>query len=401
MKILLILEATLGGTSRHILDLASGLLERGTEVHLIYSTRRADQGFRGGLLALANSFEHFRCKELPMTRAVTLSDFACYLNLTRYIGEEGPFDIIHAHSTKAGFLARLLVNTQSARMIYTSHGLMTMNPELTGFRRRAVCTLESALARRTDTVIAVSEDERRCAVATGIVPTKLIVIANGIQFVSASVQSKQRKAIRSSIGLDSDAVLIGCVGRFARQKRPDRMLEAYALLRQRTPRTSRLLMVGWGALEEHLRRQVARLNLEDHVLFLGQADAANYMPAFDVLAHTARFEAFAYVFVEALAAGVPVVTTRVGAADELISDGITGYVCDPWNPEIFADYLQLLVDDPERRRAMSGAARQRAAHYSVDRMVDSTVELYRQVGGGSGSSTQVPACYQTFTGARR
>jgi glycosyltransferase involved in cell wall biosynthesis len=401
MKILLILEATLGGTSRHILDLANGLLERGAEVHLVYSTLRADQGFLRGLSFLGSSWERFRCKELPITRSVTVSDFASYWNLARYIGEEGPFDIIHSHSTKAGFLARLLVNTQGARMIYTSHGLMTMNPELTGFRRRAVCALESALARRTDTVIAVSENERRCALETGIGPAKLTVIANGIHSSSLSVQSEQRKAIRDSIGLNSEAICIGWVGRFAPQKRPDRAFEAYELLQQRTAKPLRLLMIGWGPLEDALRRQVAELNIEDQVLFLGQAEAVKYMPAFDILAHTSEFEAFGYVFVEALSSGVPIVTTRVGGTDELISNGVTGYVCDPWDPETFASRLQLLAEDPQRRRAMSEAARQRAAHYSVERMVDSTVELYRQACGRSGSSTEVPARYQTITDASK
>ena len=120
--------------------------------------------------------------------------------------------------------------------------------------------------------------------------------------------------------------------------------------------------------------------MEKEVLFPGQIDAPIYIPALDILAHASSFEAFGYVFVEALSSGVPIVTTRVGGTDELVSDGVTGYVCDPWEPSAFAEYLKLLVDDPHRRSVMSAVARERAAQYSVEKMIDSVTELYRQPG---------------------
>ena len=88
-------------------------------------------------------------------------------------------------------------------------------------------------------------------------------------------------------------------------------------------------------------------------------------------------------------AGVPVVTTRVGGTDELISAGVTGYVCDPWEPEVFAEYLRVLVDDSELRSAMSVAARIRGAQYDVARMVDSVAELYRRLCARTAETEQV------------
>ena len=169
MKVLLVLEATLGGTGRHILDLASGLLEQGVEVTLIYSVLRADRNFLMGLedLQLAPGFQSHA---IAITRAVTFSDVASYSELWRYVRDHGPFDVIHAHSTKAGFLARLLLNRGRARVVYTPHGLMTLNPELTGVRRRAVCALEALLALRSDAVVPVSKSERGCAIESGIDP---------------------------------------------------------------------------------------------------------------------------------------------------------------------------------------------------------------------------------------
>jgi glycosyltransferase involved in cell wall biosynthesis len=139
-------------------------------------------------------------------------------------------------------------------------------------------------------------------------------------------------------------------------------------------------MIGWGPLEAELRRSAVELAVENDVLFPGQVDGPTYIPALDVLAQASSFEAFSYVFLEALSSGVPIVTTRVGGTDELVSNGVTGYVCDPWEPSAFAEYLKLLVEDPQRRSAMSAAARERASHYSVEKMVDSVAELYRQPG---------------------
>jgi glycosyltransferase involved in cell wall biosynthesis len=173
-------------------------------------------------------------------------------------------------------------------------------------------------------------------------------------------------------------------------------MEAFALLKHRTSILARLVMIGWGPLDADLRRHAAKLSVEKDVLFPGEVDGPAYIPALDVLAHASSFEAFGYVFVEALSSGVPVVTTRVGGTDELISNGVTGYVCDPWEPSAFAEYLKLLVEDPHLRSAMSAAARERAAHYSVDKMVDSVAELYLHLSVRPHLATAISANQQTL-----
>ena len=157
-------------------------------------------------------------------------------------------------------------------------------------------------------------------------------------------------------------------------------------------------MIGWGALESDLRRRAIELGVDKDVLFLGQVDGPSHIPALDVLANSSLYEGMSYAFLEALSSGVPIVTTNVGGTDELISDGVTGYVCDPWNPNAFADYLQLLVDDPRRRSAMSNAARERAARYSVANMVEAVADLYRRRCTRPHPAPVVPANYETLPG---
>ena len=190
----------------------------------------------------------FFCKAVPITRTVTISDIRSYLDLLRFVRANGPFDVIHAHSTKAGFLTRLLAGTQGAKIIYTPHGLMTLDPGLTGVRRRAVCALESTLARWSDTVICVSIGERLCAIDTGINSTKLVVVPNGIPQCATGTHARQREEIRAALGLSSDTTVIGYVGRFVRYKQSHKVIEAFALLKQKTAKPSRLVMIGWGPL---------------------------------------------------------------------------------------------------------------------------------------------------------
>src|SRR5580765_3233871 len=101
MKILFVLEAALGGAGRHVLDLSEGLIARGHEVHLIWSTLRADRSFRSRLQSLNAATPRLHSLPIAIARAVGASDISSYLALSRYVHQRGPFDVIHAHSTKA------------------------------------------------------------------------------------------------------------------------------------------------------------------------------------------------------------------------------------------------------------------------------------------------------------
>jgi len=312
-----------------------------------------------------------------MRREPGLHDLPAYWKIARYVRQQEPFDIFHAHSTKAGFLLRL-VPRNGAKVVYTPHGLMTLNPKLRGFRRAAICLLESLLARVSNAVIAVSLTERRCAIATGIPAKSLIVIPNGLN--PAHIPAiEQRDAVRANLKLASDAVCIATVGLLVPNKEHSRLLDAFALVASRSTKPVTLLVIGWGLLEMELRARAAALGISNSVRFLGQVRAIEYLPAVDILAHPSRYEGFAYVFLEALSAGIPVVTTRVGGADELVEPGLTGHICDPWNAEQFASDLLHFVENAQVRKSAAPAARARAAQSSSVAMVAATAGVYRSL----------------------
>jgi glycosyltransferase involved in cell wall biosynthesis len=380
-KVLLILEATLGGTGRHILDLAEGLLSRSDEVHLVYSLLRSDVQFREGLQALREKHRGFKLFCIAIERTVGWADFKAYWRLLRYMRTEGPFDVIHSHSTKAGFLARLLIGTRRAAQIYTPHGLMTNDPLLVGLKRKAVCWLESILARRTKAVVVVSTTEYLCARQTGLPQQLLVRIPNGVCTATLAARRSERRALRARLGIAPDALVVGFVGRLCDHKNPYRMIEAFAALKKawRGSMLPRLVIIGSGPMEEDLRRLVKERQLSGEVIWAGAVSGTDHACVFDVLGHTSRSEGFGYVFLEALASGVPIVTTRVGAVEELGINGLTGLVCDPWNSETFAEMLGRLLSDESLRSALSRNALQVSARFDLRSMIESISGLYDRV----------------------
>lgn len=379
----MVLEATLGGTGRHILDLANGLVSRGYEVHLVYSRMRSDAQFTSGLDRLCRAWPELHTHEIAITRSVTLSDARVFWKLFRYVRDFGPFQIVHGHSTKAGFIARLVPGVGRAARLYTPHALMTMDSNLRGLSRFAVRTLESLLARRSRKVIVVSEQERRCALDTGIPGSKLVRIENGVDTGELAKRALTRAKIRRELSVPPEAGCVGYVGRFCDQKEPARIIEAFALVKRNASKPTKLVMLGFGPLENMLKSRSVELGIDRDVIWAGPLDGTKYVAAFDVLAHSSRTEAFAYVLLEALASGVPVVATRVGAADELIGDGAAGYICDPWVTEKFAEFVLKILEEPTIHSSFSSAARTVAARFDVNCMVDRICALYEAVTSGS------------------
>src|SRR5690242_1602279 len=106
MKIALVVEAASGGTGRHVTDLAGELLRMGHRVDILYSRRRTDPRFENAVRTFSAD-PHFRSCRFDWTHDLSPSDLAAAAALTRYLYRQGPFDIVHGHSTKAGLLARI------------------------------------------------------------------------------------------------------------------------------------------------------------------------------------------------------------------------------------------------------------------------------------------------------
>ena len=139
------------------------------------------------------------------------------------------------------------------------------------------------------------------------------------------------------------------------------------------------MLAGDGPESESVRALAAELGLGDRLVMLPNASGPEVIPAFDVFLMTSRYEGFPYVLLEALAAGCAIVTTRVGGVADCVVDGVNGSIVDSLDPDLIARSALAIASAPERLAGMRAQARERAALFSIDRMLDRTADLYRSL----------------------
>ena len=190
--------------------------------------------------------------------------------------------------------------------------------------------------------------------------------------------ARTQAEIRARIGVSPDRFVVGWFGRMTAVKRTDDLLDALAALRERGV-DALLLLVGDGSDRERLERLAHGRGLAKSVLFLGyQDDVARWYAACDAIVLSSANEGTPVTLIEALAAGRPVVATRVGGVEDVVEDGVTGHLVRPGDTHAIAERLALLAADPELRRRMGETGRaQMLQRYAVPRLVDDVDRLYR------------------------
>lgn len=370
LRVLLVTQASGGGVGRHFLDLAQELAATGVDVTGIYAPRKLDTLFRTRLAAGNLPPMH----QIAMRRAIHPLDAADLWQLTQLIRRLGPFDLIHGHSSKGGALARLAASRLGIPSVYTSHAIVTLDPTLPAWQRQVYGRIERWLARRTGAVIAVSDDEAQHIGELGIDARKVHVVPNGVPSINFPAAAEAR----SRLGIAPDETVIGFVGRFSHQKAPEILLDAFATAFPAMANV-RLVMVGSGPLDAAVRAHADRLNLGTRALLLGDVVATDVMPAFDAFCLSSRYEAMPYVYLEALAAGLPIVSTRVGGATMCVKPDENGWLVPPENVAALSAALQSLVNDPALRARFAAASARLAADYSAAQMVRQTLQVYDRV----------------------
>lgn len=370
LHILEVLEPSGGGSGRHFVDLCAGLKARGHRVTAVYSPVRAEDRFVHELLAL----DLAKVIALPMLRAVGPQDLTSWRALARVIREEGPLDIIHGHSSKAGALTRLRLPGPHVPRIYTPHAFRTMDPTLSSKGRLVFGAIESFLGRFfTDRVICVSQNEYDHARKLGIPAGKLAVVVNGV----GTMPEGRRLEIRAQLGLPQDALVFGFIGRLSAQKAPERLVAAFATIARTVPE-ARLLVIGSGELEGEVRNQISAAGLVDRVVINAELPGTEALQAMDVLVMTSRYEAMSYVMLEAAAAGLPLILTDVGGTSNVLDHDINGLVVPNTDDTAALAAAMSRLSDPVTRARLTDAARARRHSYGVDTMVDQTLDVYRQ-----------------------
>ena len=366
-SVLLILENAGAGSGRHVVDLAKGLLNNGHQVTLVYSQRRLEDWFEAALRDLTE----LKIKTIDMLRGPSLKDFSALLKLRRFIKDNGPFHVIHGHSSKGGAFARLAGLGTKACRVYTPHAFFTLQPELPLKKRLFYSLLETTLAKLSHSIICVSKAEYCHAQTLGIANRKLHIVTNGL----APLPPADRAHARALMGLCEQDICVGFVGRLAPQKSVHRLISAFATSAAKSP-NSKLVLVGDGPLLNELTTQAQQLGVADKIVWMGQADGPALMAGFDIFALTSEYEAFPYVLLEAAARALPFVITRVGGVDEIVQHQVNGYIAEQNDQVSLTKYLSKLCDNQQQRETMGQASLQQVAAYDVETMVQRIEQVY-------------------------
>jgi glycosyltransferase involved in cell wall biosynthesis len=285
-------------------------------------------------------------------------------------------DVAHAHSSKAGFLARLAAGARrrTARMAFTPHGWSFWAAG--GLEGKAYLGLERVAAHWCRTIVAVSNAERDAGIAARVGrPEQYRVIPNGIDLTPYAAEPEP----------EPGRILF--VGRLRAPKRLDLALQALAILGPQIPEAS-LDVVGDGPLRAELEELARRLAIDDRVRFLGtrsEGDLPGLVRRAACMLLASEYEGCPLSIIEAMAGGVPVVATSVGGVPEIVVDGETGLLAGAGDSQAIAAALSAVLSDPERARRLGAAGRERAQNrYSRKRMVDDTCALYDEIVGARG-----------------
>jgi len=313
---------------------------------------------------------------------------AMYLSMRSWVSalrREFPFDILVAAWAYPDAVAGALLAREMGVPLVTSllgsdvnefPGLFGISPQIRwGFQR----------AQR---VIAVSRSIADRAVELGAPRERVLVQHNGVDGARFKIQDRQEA--RKSVGIEHDRPVIGYVGNIRPVKGSDVLIEAMDhLVKQLGNTTAELWIAGAGEIEEQVRARATALGLDDRIRFLGRQThdgVARLMSAFDVFCLPSRNEGCPNVILEALAAGKPVVATRVGGIPELLTEGVNGYLVPTEDPAALARALDQALSrtwDPIALRASVEYLSWDAVAVTYKKLLGEVIEEWRRAGNNA------------------
>ena len=286
------------------------------------------------------------------------------------IATSGP-RVLVGHDYKANFVLARAARGLGIPRVALVHGYTGEDLKVRFFER-----LDRRRLSKANVVVAVSESVRDAALAAGVPPDRVVLVENGIDVERVAAEAAAGRApVRAEFGVRDDEVLAVSIGRLSPEKGHRVLLDAWKRLGAAAPR---LLLVGDGASRADLEAQAARLPA-GRVTFAGwRADPTALVGAADVAILPSLTEGLPLALLEAMAAGTPVVATRVGGMPKALADGGCGLLVAPGDAEALANAVEELSDSSDGRRKLATAARVRVREsYDVGRQTRALEAIYR------------------------
>lgn len=376
VRILHVIRPAEGGMKGHLLALAGGLHKFGYDIEVACpgdsSLAREIQG-----LGLA---VHFINLVGPLN---PIQDLRCVIQLYKIV-RQGQYDIIHFHGAKAGLVGRIAaVASRCPRTVLTAHNFIIYD-EVPLAKKILFKYGEKLLSRATSRIITVSEALKADLTDNYQLKAEHITpVYNGID-TAKYLERRDHAPTKTKWGIGQAKYVIGTVARMAPQKGLQYLLEAVALIKKTDPRKAgeiACVVAGDGPLQAELANQAKRLGIENQIIFPGFVrDMPDVLACLDIFVIPSIAEGLSITTIEAMAAGLPVIASRVGGLPELVDEGVTGYLVEPRNPSALAQAILKMMNEPEKARTMGENGRALACrNFSTETMISNTCKVYEQV----------------------
>ena len=363
MHIAHVIEPMEHGVFIWVVDMANRLVEDGYKVSVLHSIRENTPPNWREMFDPRVDLIH-----VQMSRSIDpVMDIKALISLTKNIKRINP-DIIHTHSSKGGFLARVtgFLLRRNNRLLYTSHAIhypLIQQP----IKRRLYKYFEHIGYWLGGTIVACGKEEYeiiRKDITNGS-GKRLIRISNGIDTVQLTPKDYSVK---------NEKVKIGVVGRISLQKAPWVFADIAAKVNQKRDDVE-FIWIGGGEDDDVEMLNKAGVEVTG---MLDRSDALKLIPTLDIYFQTSAYEGLSLALLEAQASGIPAVVTKIPGNDEVVQHGLTGYVGK--DEEALMDQLEELIDSREKREEMGVNSKEHTEeHFSLTAMADQYKAEYQKM----------------------
>ncbi|MBN2031116.1 glycosyltransferase family 4 protein [bacterium] len=306
-------------------------------------------------------------------------DVIALLKMYHFI-KKGKFKIVHTHSSKAGFSGRIAAYIAGVPVIiHTLHGF-PFHDFMYPAERMFYIYLERFLSKLSGKIITVSHLNREKAIRLKLNrPEKFINIYSGINFRrfnhSVNVVNKKKE-----LGISKKDQVVGMVGRLSEQKAPQYFIQAIPTVLQVHPHVH-FLLVGDGELKNNIMKMTEKLNISNHVFFLGfRNDVPEILKIFNVFVLPSLWEGLGRSLTEAMYSACAVIGTAVEGVPELIINGKTGYLVQPKDSDAIAQRILDYLSNPRKAKQIGNNARKRVMKdFDVNIMINKIDQLYQNM----------------------
>lgn len=353
-KVLIVItKADWAGAQRVVYEIAKYISEEGTSIQLDVAV-----GSDGILIEKLNELgiRVIRLKKL-VHNINLVNDYNGYKELVDLI-KKNNYDVVHAHSTKAGILARMAANKCKVKnIIYTVHGWWPIL-QFVGIKRRIAATVERYMAHKCNSLVFICQND--------IALAKKFKIGKEVQYKqiynSITIGNVKEDIIREEFNISEDIKIIGNVARVDNQKNPILFLDIATESLKNAKSDLMYIWVGDGPLLDQVRKEIKNRGLDDKVKFIGfRKNGIDYINSFDVLLMTSEAEGMPITVLEAIELNKPIISTDVGGIKEVVgetnvyikedskSDIVNmienaEYKCNIDNSSMQANYVKLYLD---------------------------------------------------------